>query len=477
MTSKSTTVVVVILVLTALVSVRAQFDFFQSAIVSMFPSDAEVAVPVSTPPTSKIANTDNDQQNNDCVCVPFNMCPGYESNSDGINLIDVRINLGPCSSYLEVCCNNAVTSTTLPLDQDKGNSNGNGEFQEQVTAQPESGQDYTTTAVYEYNPEYNPPNTTPEYYNTPESSSSSSSSINTGASQQSSDGGNTCGTWNRGGIGFRVVNTVNSESQYAEYPSMVAIFREDRSNSAGNRLFYHCGGSLIKPNVVLTTAHCVIQKDPSTIVVRAGEWDLQTEKEIFMHQDRRASRIVTHNEYYAGGLHNDVALIFIEDPFVLQETVKTICLPQQNQQFDLALCFSSGWGKEVTTNNYTISRRTSEGVTHEVGHYNVSILKKVELPIVPRDICENTLRGTRLGPRFRLHESFICAGGEEGKDTCKGDGGSPLMCPSDDPDILIQAGIVAWGIGCGLHQIPAVYVNVAQFRNWIDTEISATAKK
>jgi len=54
----------------------------------------------------------------------------------------------------------------------------------------------------------------------------------------------------------------------------------------------------------------------------------------------------------------------------------------------------------------------------------------------------------------------------------QGDGGSPLMCPyKDDPDHLVQVGIVAWGINCGLADIPAAYVNVAGFVYWIKNEI------
>merc|ERR1712055_558516 len=87
--------------------------------------------------------------------------------------------------------------------------------------------------------------------------------------------------------------------------------------------------------------------------------------------------------------------------------------------------------------------------------------------------CEVSLRTTRLGKRYKLHDSFLCAGGVDGKDTCKGDGGSPLVCPSRyDPNTYVQAGIVAWGIGCGEDNTPGVYASVSKGVCWIDYAMS-----
>lgn len=55
----------------------------------------------------------------------------------------------------------------------------------------------------------------------------------------------------------------------------------------------------------------------------------------------------------------------------------------------------------------------------------------------------------------------------------QGDGGSPLVCPSKkDPSRYQQAGIVAWGIGCGEDNHPGVYANVAAARSWIDEKMA-----
>jgi hypothetical protein len=47
------------------------------------------------------------------------------------------------------------------------------------------------------------------------------------------------------------------------------------------------------------------------------------------------------------------------------------------------------------------------------------------------------------------------------------------VCPSKyDPETYVQAGIVAWGIGCGEDGTPGVYASVSKAACWIDSVIS-----
>ena len=50
------------------------------------------------------------------------------------------------------------------------------------------------------------------------------------------------------------------------------------------------------------------------------------------------------------------------------------------------------------------------------------------MPVLLDFDCERQLKKTRLGEDFELDQGFLCAGGEEGRDACKGDGGGPLAC-------------------------------------------------
>lgn len=48
----------------------------------------------------------------------------------------------------------------------------------------------------------------------------------------------------------------------------------------------------------------------------------------------------------------------------------------------------------------------------------------------------------------------------------QGDGGAPLVCQTNQGFTVV--GLVAWGIGCAEGNVPGVYVNVANFVNFIE---------
>ncbi|XP_002012261.4 uncharacterized protein LOC6586651 isoform X3 [Drosophila mojavensis] len=257
-----------------------------------------------------------------------------------------------------------------------------------------------------------------------------------------------CGVRNAAGITGRIKNPVyvDGDSEFGEYPWHVAILKKDPKES-----IYACGGTLIDAQHIISAAHCIKSQNGFDLRVRLGEWDVNHDVEFFPYIERDVVSVHIHPEYYAGTLDNDLAILKLDHPvdFTKNPHISPACLPDQYSDFTNARCWTTGWGKDAFG---------------EHGKYQ-NILKEVDVPILSHHQCEAQLRNTRLGYSYKLNPGFICAGGEEGKDACKGDGGGPLVCERNG--VWNVVGVVSWGIGCGQVNVPGVYVKVSAYLPWI----------
>lgn len=233
------------------------------------------------------------------------------------------------------------------------------------------------------------------------------------------------------------------------------VYLEER---IGNGSFlYKCGGALVTSSAVVTAGHCIAnaRDHPERFAIIAGDWDRRHNQERLPSQRRSVSRIILHPEYYSGSLFNDIAVLILDIP--LNDSLANIgnvCLPTQGSEFTESNCVLTSWGASP-------SNPSKEE----------PIQRFITMPLVESSTCEGRLRtNSTLGRRFRMHRSFICAGGKVGLDSCKGSGGSPLVCQRNGSYVL--AGILSWGVSCG-EGIPVVFTNVAVQSSWVTRVIDS----
>jgi len=125
---------------------------------------------------------------------------------------------------------------------------------------------------------------------------------------------------------------------------------------------------------------------------------------------------------------------------VAQSYINTICLPRSERQFQSqdTNCWVAAWGDKLERQ------------------------REVDLPLVTRSECERRLRPIfeeKGVKNWSLQPSELCAGGVRGKDSCRGEGGAPLVCYDKESDQYFALGLVNYGFGCN-NTRPAVYTNL-----------------
>lgn len=241
------------------------------------------------------------------------------------------------------------------------------------------------------------------------------------------------------------------------YPWLAILGYRDPSKPT-----WMCGGSLITEQYVLSAGHCV---HPSytdrpgvgpVVMVRLGEHNLQTNPDCPEssiegvecappHQDIPPEEIITH-EGFNKRIQNDISLIRLKRPAKFGDSVRPVCLPPADLDVEKFLgqreAVVAGWG-------------TTEKISQS------QILQRAPLPYADKKTCEKLYS-------MPLLDSQICFGGHGKVDSCTGDSGGPLMQAKLNTRHVTLLGIVSFGKRvCGIPGTPAVYTNVASFRDWI----------
>ncbi|XP_059218230.1 serine protease easter [Stomoxys calcitrans] len=260
-------------------------------------------------------------------------------------------------------------------------------------------------------------------------------------------------------------------TQIDEFPWMALI----QYKTGPDRFGFYCGGGLINSRYVLTAGHCLKHPDmPSTwelYAVRLGEWDLSHDPDctedtrgrkecIDSYKDILVDYALAHPSYQAGSKEqfHDIALLRLAESVSPTSYIIPICLPIaeniRSKLFTSEVMDVAGWGITETGNTSPVKLKILVNV------WNVTR-------------CQSTYRTFQMNISS---EYQLCAGGEDGIDTCRGDSGGPLMVTEsiNKRHIYYVAGVVSYGPRpCGLEGWPGVYTRVGTYVNWILSNLLA----
>lgn len=232
------------------------------------------------------------------------------------------------------------------------------------------------------------------------------------------------------GISNRIIG--GEAANPSQWPYMVALTKRNGSSA-------FCGGSFIGERYVLTAAHCVDKKDPATLDVIVGAFNMDN---INAAERIQVKQIYVHDSYTYAQAGNDIAVLVLEH------------IPVLNQSSQIAL--SDDFDELSKDDPLTVIGFGARNA--KTGDYP-KILHQVNVPFMPIEECR-----TKGGSYTTQGNNVFCAG-VAGKDSCDGDSGGPIFFQTNNG--IRQMGVVSWGSSCAEANKPGVYTKLSAFTDWL----------
>ena len=121
------------------------------------------------------------------------------------------------------------------------------------------------------------------------------------------------------------------------------VFGDENSNTK------RCGASIIGPNFVITAAHCAYNQTIDSIKIVGGTFSSSASESHAI--EIKPLKIMIHPDYDTRKNSNDIALVRVERIRNWPDSMRPICLPDENDSFKSgSLCMVAGWGATEEAN-------------------------------------------------------------------------------------------------------------------------------
>ncbi|XP_054137630.1 granzyme-like protein 1 [Melozone crissalis] len=228
------------------------------------------------------------------------------------------------------------------------------------------------------------------------------------------------------------------EAEAHSRPYMAYLEVKNKTNSTV------CGGFLIRPDAVLSAAHCVDMKGTVKVTVILGAHNVRKQEQ--SQQKIPVVKKVIHPEYSRKDLKNDIVLLKLKEKANITKNVQCISIAENHECVRAGdLCTVSGWG-------WTSKKKVLSDV-----------LMEVDLEVQNEEMCEE------LSSKYQ-RQSMICVGEEDSKTlAAPGDSGGPLVCNEKAHGIVSH--------GCGGRLSPDVFTRISHFEPWIRKKLKGFSRK